>query len=533
MITSNSKLSCEDAAIHYFDILSDDTIDVVPADVLSHVDNCRHCQNEIARLDNELHETNKNQALQIITTGLEIQSTYAGMEIGCDQVRPFLLGMADPMLETSALTPITAHLDNCKQCTDDIETIRKFNLTNTQICQLGQMFAEKAHGQSDLCVETAKVVPAMTRMDFADVSAEILKHVSLCRSCRKLLTDKWHEELRSMREDLIQQQGPKGQISDRDMISLAVPYLSANRQINGLAALHVSKCPDCFERMLNLHNTIFDIYSRPQSGTFTRMIINPQPQDSTGKLPETTENPVRVEVTHKTSVMDSSAKKSVRIRVLPLIKPAVAAMLVIAMALFFTKSSVASVDIAQIYKELAKAVNVHIKRFSPNKADPVQEQWISRTLNIIIYKTPAELVIWDIPQNSRTTRNIKTGAVETIAMPDDSKEVIKNSIEGALGLFPFQVLSDLPRDSKWQEVSDAEIKAGIPESKAYDLLWSIKDSEQSVVFKKWRVFVDPKTNLPQRVEWYSKDSEDENYILTAYASVDYLSESDIRAAAGK
>jgi hypothetical protein len=35
--------------------------------------------------------------------------------------------------------------------------------------------------------------------------------------------------------------------------------------------------------------------------------------------------------------------------------------------------------------------------------------------------------------------------------------------------------------------------------------------------------------LPQRVEWYEKTTDDKDYVLKSYLSVDYLTESEIQA----
>ena len=532
MITSNSNLSCEDAALHYYDILIAEDNAAIPAEVLSHIQNCNLCQNEINRLCEKLKDKSNSKFNEIITTNLQIQYSYLGTEVGCDQVRPFLPGLADRALETRVLTPITAHLDNCKQCSDDLEIIRKLNLNNTQACKLGQLFAEKFDADSDLCNQSSRAIPAIARLDFMGVPEQVLKHICLCHCCRKMLADKWHQQIGSVRDNL-RQQFSKEHVSDHELLCFAVPYLTKHRDISDHVASHTIKCAKCFKRLLNLHHTIFEIYSRPQSGTVTRMVINPCSQNSTGVEAENAENPLRIEVTHKSSFVNRPDRLQKKLNLKPFIRPAMAAMLVIALSLYFTKSTIASVDLAQIYKELAKAVNVHIKRFAPNKAEPVQEQWVSRALNVIVYKTPVEIVVWNLPENTRTTRHNKTGDSETISVPADSQETIRQNIEGSLGLFPFQILADLPRNSKWQEVTDAKIRDGQTDFKIYDLLWSTESENNSVVLKKWRVFIDSKTNLPQRVEWYSKGNNDETYLLTAYALVNYLNESEIRAVIGK
>jgi hypothetical protein len=51
----------------------------------------------------------------------------------------------------------------------------------------------------------------------------------------------------------------------------------------------------------------------------------------------------------------------------------------------------------------------------------------------------------------------------------------------------------------------------------------------SAIFWKWRVFVDPKTDLPQKTEFYKKLGFGDEYALKSANVVEYLSDNEMQA----
>ena len=60
------------------------------------------------------------------------------------------------------------------------------------------------------------------------------------------------------------------------------------------------------------------------------------------------------------------------------------------------------------------------------------------------------------------------------------------------------------------------------------MTWVKEKYVSFVVFRKWRFFVDPETNLPQKTEFYEKSPDDSEYALVFRIVVEYLSDSEIR-----
>ena len=315
----------------------------------------------------------------------------------------------------------------------------------------------------------------------------------------------------------------------QDLFDFAISYGAKHHaEFNESSASHILQCRDCYERMLSLHSTLFDIYTRPQSGTVTKFEIKSSAQSSDGAFSDDADLPIAIEVTHKAAVMNT-AQRRMKLNLKPFIKPAaVAAALLIGILLYSSISTAHAIDLSQIYSVVAKIANIHIIRFDPEKAEPVRERWVSRTLKIGIYKSQTEIILWDIPNSSRRVKNLGTGKIDTTSLSSEEVESMKKNIEGSLGLLPFEKLSELPSDSKWQQVPAADVNSVAPDTKVYDLTWTETGSKGSSMFKKWRMFLDANTNLPQRIESYQKTGNENDYVPTSYIQVRYLSQSQIQ-----
>jgi hypothetical protein len=79
---------------------------------------------------------------------LKLHFAYVGKPVTCNVVKPFLPTLFEPALEVSIPTPITVHLDSCRQCSEELETIRKLNLNHEQLRQLCSLFAERPTGNN-------------------------------------------------------------------------------------------------------------------------------------------------------------------------------------------------------------------------------------------------------------------------------------------------------------------------------------------------------------------------------------------------
>jgi len=143
-------------------------------------------------------------------------------------------------------------------------------------------------------------------------------------------------------------------------------------------------------------------------------------------------------------------------------------------------------------------------------------------------KTENELVLWDVSNGTRKIKYVDTAVTETTPLTNDSVASVERKMSGSLGLIPFYDISEIPPGAEWHRVDDAilEVAEGI---EIYDLRWDKRKFGGSAEFKKWRVFVDTKTSLPQKVEWYTIFADDAEFVLETVMVVEYLDESEMQA----
>ena len=453
----------------------------------------------------------------------------------------------EPALEVKIPTPITVHLDKCKQCREDLETIRQLNLSHKQLYRLSRLFAGKP-GEDDVsCSQVQNAIPAVVSMNFNETNREFLKHLCICPDCFKIIYQR-REEVRN--KYLHTKKEPKvflcKEISTSDYFDYVVPYgldPATDQYVNFRQSFtsHSSTCPICLTRMQQLHNTIFGIAERAESGVVTIYHI-----DEPAKT-ETVENsdnvyvgfPIKVEVVeHKDEVIteqpDSiinivTKRKIPAINVKPLFKVgiAAAAIILIATAIFLNVPTAKATTLERIYKAIEKIRNVHISSFVPDKKEPVQEQWVSRTLNVNMIKSDKESVLYDVVNKAKKSKHLDSDLIETTILSAEMASRIQNTIDSSLGLLPFNSMSEIPKDAEWKRVDDKNVK--IPNKiEVYDLVWVEKNYESHPVSKKWRFFVDPDTNLPQRLEIYQKSVTNDEYNLRYTIVVKYLDDSEMQ-----
>jgi hypothetical protein len=296
--------------------------------------------------------------------------------------------------------------------------------------------------------------------------------------------------------------------------------------------------------MQELHKTVYGICERAESDVVTKYHID---ESAKAKAVSETEElyagfPVRVDVMrHEEEVkaeqlvpaidFGTALKQKISVKKLkPLFKTAVAAAAVILIAaiLFQSIPTAKAVTLSQIYKALEKVRNVYISRFVPDKTEPIQEKWVSRTLNIYMSKTGKQLVLWDIPNGVRKSKQVDTAVTETFPLTAVSIADAEEKITGSLGLMPFYDISDVPQDAEWSHVADNSLQDITKGTEVYDLTWIERKHIGFVVYRKWRVFANAETNLPQRIEWYEKSATDSEYTLSPVMTVEYLSDGEIQ-----
>ncbi len=155
MSVCSNRTNCRAAQLCYYDLLDVETAKSVPGDVHEHVASCADCRSDIDRLRGLLASASKKVDSEqrrrdsAITELLSLHFAWVDEVVGCEQARPFLASLADPLLHVRVPTPITAHLDNCRACSQDLSTIEDSAYTHEQLCRLGRILAADPDEDAD------------------------------------------------------------------------------------------------------------------------------------------------------------------------------------------------------------------------------------------------------------------------------------------------------------------------------------------------------------------------------------------------
>ena len=543
MISPNFGSDCMKARLYYYDYLNRQAGRKVPKSTFEHISRCQFCQDEINRLDSLLMHANRDieQSLRnlSITEIIGFHLAYADKPVSCSTVKPFLPSLVIPGLEIKVQTPITAHIDGCPDCTEDLAKIRALGLEPEQLLRLGRILAARAPEDTVGCSRARRAMLSIVSMDFSQIDAETLKHVCICPDCRALLYE-YREELRQELSAGSESEGdfPCESVTVSDIFCYCLPYEidPANDEYAGFReslTSHLRSCPVCLTRMQQLHSCISDIAERPESGVVAAITFDEQPVEEQGSeindiLMGRPSN-LREEINQNELVSGAPVATSSRLVSLKrYIRPslAAAAVLLIAFALFFSAPSAKAVGLEQIYHALEKATNICISRFRAGEEKPWQKQWISSTLNIILYDNDGQYVLWDY--DNRQVR-IKTKG-ENIRIESISEDIAaegKESFNGSFGLLPFSDVTQAKKEAQWNRVDSTNISID-PGVEVYDLTWNKKVTAEITEYNKWRVYVNTTTKLPLRIEWYLKTDSTVNYTIGTIETITYPSDSEIK-----
>jgi len=552
MISQSPNSLCKQAQMHYYDFLCKESSGRIPESVINHIEHCRHCREQINKLKKTLSqvdglESEPAHVSSAMTTMLRLHFAYIGKPVTCNIVKPFLPSLLVQALAMSIPTPIVTHLHKCRRCSEDLDSIQSLNLNPKQLCQLSRLFAETPVEKNINCSKAQNAIPSVASMVFSETGSDVLEHLCKCPFCRKLLYEKRQIICESLPKHPPSPELPCESVSASDIFDYCLPYgidPADARYAKHRKSLtsHIANCPDCLAKMQQLHQTIYGIAERAESDIVTIFHID---ESAKAEVPYESDDiyagfPIRVETANRAvntgksaSIINSGAilkHKVSAINPRPLVKAAIAAaaVVLIAAALLLHAPAAQAVTIEKIYKALETVKNVYISKFVPDRTEPIQEKWVSRTLDIYAFKTGNQLLWWDINNRVRKIKYLDTATIETIPLTDDIIAGVEQSMGSSLGIMPFQDISEIPEGAQWVRISEDSLEAITEETEVYDLKWVEKLDSEPKVFRKYRFFVDVRTNLPQRIELYIRLTTDDIYALSSILVVKYLTDSEIQ-----
>lgn len=558
MIVPNSS-ACERAKPFYYDLLYAESTEPAPIEVLDHIRTCDHCHMQMnylkETLSREEMDDDSKEMMSNRKTNLTLQFSFTEREVTCVLVKPFLAMLNLDDLKTNIPTPITAHLDHCPACLKDFKTIQTLTLNQSQLRRLSQLFSDTILLDFSFCAIAQDQIPRLAVMDPKDCSPELLDHICQCRVCRGLFYKTCWGKSGSHPESSCQSDIECKQIETSEIFNVAVPYGLRVEDAHKMflpdsAASHIQNCQCCKKKVQDLHQIIYSIIDRKESDVITRFQISDPKKEETNNTRSRElyrDFPVEVSVAEScetskemTATMErnntfgKAKQKEKRKSFAWLLQKrialpaAAAAVVLMALSLIFNTSSATAISRDQIHTALVKIDAIHISKWRPDRTEPIQEAWISRSANLYINKTGNIVVHWDFANKGTRKMDLSTRTIEFEAATPKSLENTQLFMKSALGIIPPSGLSDISKFISWKRITVETKKTGLVATEVYDLEWKENDFAGSEVFRRWRGYIDPATHLPLQVEWYIKTLQDKEYELERICTIEYLNNVEIQ-----
>jgi len=552
-MNDNNQL-CKEAETYYLSFVLGTEYGDVPEHIAEHVETCRRCQNNLVTLKESLLACDDKEALQskqltqdqLHILGLHL--THLGREVGCNIAKPFLPSMLERNFKIGTPTPITVHVDRCESCKKDLATIKALELTSKQLKVLSSLFGDKLSGECVHWSDAVTAIQSYVNFDFHTLEPKIVKHICCCSLCQLFIYKLRAKRLENLGQKEVNMAFPCETVSFSDVFDycFACEAISSNDQYSKFResfVTHLRQCPKCLGKLQQIHGLIYAIKQRPESGVVTIYNLG-EVKDSSSvgeheniydgfplnvKTFETFPQKIIKDVPKRRSTTDSFGVNLLKNGVKYFVKAAVAAVVILAVALFLRSISTAkAVTIEQIYKAIQNATNVHIQKFVMGNSEPVQEKWVSRSLNIYVVQTQDGVTLWNLSKGEKIIKSAGDAKPETSPIDQATlADIMRRKITGSIGLMPFENISQIPDGAKWKESPHLNVGDAVDNTIVYELTWNELTHEGKLLPSKWRAFIDEETYLLRRGELYQRQTNDAKYILIGANNIEYLSKNDI------
>jgi len=468
MVAPNVNIICEQAKSFYYNYLTGDGREDIPADLVEHMKNCSQCKLGINKLQTQLIEITNNvdkrhEVDAAVLENLELHFGWIGRAVSCNVVKTFLPSLAEFTLSVNIPTPITSHIDNCHQCAEDLETICELGLTHKQLYVLKQIYGQVPSNGSSPHKENKGRSQVLGIMDIEKSQADILRR-----------------------------------IFEREESGISTVFTAERPTYEEMKAGIKEKFPDWSIDVQVLSGQETAGWEAVLSGAVEKSQVRSR------------------------GVFSFSGSRSFVRRM-----SAVAAVLLVSLFVFYG-TAVQALDIGQIYAALEKVSNVHIVRYVPESAESIQSIWISQPLNVKMYKGPAEYALWDLNEKEVKFKDVNMGSVKTEKIDSMAVEEVEATMHTPWDLLPFGDASSLPEGAVWAEVEDTGVTAGLENIDAYDLSWTEQMADGFTVHHKWRMFVNTRSHLPGKLELWEISARKDQYELTTTVEIDYLTDDELQ-----
>lgn len=531
--SGGGKSLCHKAKEYYYELLRhDDT--AVPEAIVRHVAGCSFCQQQIHRLKDTLSQSDHPSSPSDGLAGQETvevlgrQFEFLGQHVRCSHARPFLPDLLAPSPPIRIPTPITVHVENCPQCTQDLASIRELSLTGDQLKRLGRFYdASVAHNPShDGHAYSTAAALALFSLDGTD--PEDLDHASRCPPCRAWI---YHQRARALAHLHAGHDGSGvllcHEVSTADMFDYVMPFgldAATVGKADGrrdAVATHVRACRRCMETVQSLHRTIYEIADRADSAVDTLY----QCDEGTEAACEEARGPSYRYPIHVHVLQGEPApaagvggpspagngfepRSGARSKARPFVRRtafATAAAVLVMAVLFLANSPIATgMNVGDLFKTVNREANVHITRWDSGASQPTYELWVSGDLNKIARKIGNEYTEYDIKNQYMRVGNPDLGLSAPIELSQEhidrcmafADETLRGIFQGVPADDEFSLVESVPSGRPGVVLSVHELTGGT------------YLSNDTSVLHRWKVSIDPELRLPVRIEHSTRISED-------------------------
>ena len=226
------------------------------------------------------------------------------------------------------------------------------------------------------------------------------------------------------------------------------------------------------------------------------------------------------ETTDRTDLTRSLADRHSHIK--QLIKPLAAVAAVIFVAVwFFVGTFAKAIEFNDIYNAIGKVRNICLIKGTSVIDGAAQKVWISKDLNIKLFCSAGHWILWDVQNKVKKSWSTESAYLETNELDDAELTNVEQTMDVPLILLPFQTPYSLPNGYDWKLLPAKEVTGQFSNTQVYDLLWSNKTANGSLVYYRWRAYINKDTLLPERIENWQKYSSTGKYELKNWMDITY------------
>ncbi len=516
MVAFGPGISCRDAEPFYYDYLYGLETDV-PQVVVEHIRHCANCESEIRRLEaaigeSEAQDCHAGEDPDVAGT-LGLHFAHIGEEVTCATAKSSLPMLLVPSLRIRIPTPVTVHVDHCRQCAEDLESLRDLELRPEQLARLSRLYAATVGDETHLCRRARAKTWAVACSSFDGIDPEVLDHMCVCPRCRRRVYRRREKILLSRQPgDTVSGVGLCGGISTADLFEWVVPYGRAGDDRESSPAgdetlpSHLRTCPECVEKMQALHRTIYGISERVDSGVSTVYTTGTEVVTSGERVESLYYGyPIHVEVGHRDRepavirlepvirIGKALGRRITGPQFRPAMRVALTAAAVIPLVVFLLVSTrpASGLNVRQLAADTLKNVEaLHVVRYGMYETRPVEEMWIAQDARLVVVKNANSQFVYDLTKGEMTVCRRTEGTVESGPLTPEHRDIARGLAENALGFSRSDV--PLKRELERTTATSAEGTGDV-----YELTWPGTSSGAPAPQYRLIVLMDSATGIPQ------------------------------------